>query len=321
MHNLLRYYRQNRKQIWIAVLFIAMILIGIQLLNRYTINQSNAEMGKLDSGNSIKDTVSTKYTDPVISSGSMPEAQAKDNKNIIDTFVDYCNNGKTEDAYNILTDECKQMNYPVLQNFIDNYYKRIFTGTKTCDMQSWVNDGNFSTYKVTFMGDMMSTGKVDNGNGINDYITIVKMPDGKLELNINGYIGRKEINKEYKDSKLDIKVINKDIFMNYEVYNFEIKNTSDKTILLDNKKDVNSVYLGDDHDLKYTARMYEVADSLITFEKDFTRSLSIKFDKVYGAQRNIQNINFTKIIMDYEGYLGTDNIENFKDTESVCIKL
>ncbi|MCL2341510.1 MAG: hypothetical protein FWC53_00080 [Firmicutes bacterium] len=312
MHNFLRYYRQNRKKIWTAILFAALIIIGLQLLNRYTINQNKSQIGIGNSGNSIQNAVSAKITTPIISQGSIPAKEANNNKDLIDAFVNNCNSQKIEEAYNMLTDECKQMNYPTLESFTNNYYKVIFTSTKMCDIQSWIANGSSYTYQLTFIDDIMSTGKADSTNEINDYITIVKTDGGEAKLNINGYVGRKNINKSYTGSGLNIKIESKDVFMDYEIYNLEIKNTSDKTILLSDKKSDNMVYLEDANSNKYGARMYQVDDILLKFDSGFSRKLNLTFDIVYGTGRVMKSMNFSNIIM---------NTEEFTDTKNIGINL
>lgn len=326
MHNLLRYYRQNRKKIWVTIIFIGFIIGIIQLLNWFTANEMNKNIGQNiqsneENGNRITDTIPIKETKPAITEGYISETQAKKNKDTIDMFIEYCNNKKVKEAYNLLTDECKETNYPTIQGFINNYYKRVFATARTCSIQNWIVSGNSCTYQITYLEDIISSGKIDNSNSINDYITVIKMEDKEQKLNINSYIGRKEINSTGSNNGVTIKVISKDIYMDYETYHIEVRNESGKSILLDTKKDENTVYLADKNELKYASKIYEVDNNLLLFKNGFSGKLSIRFNKIYGAERDIRSMEFTNIIMDYEKYVAKEDNKEVEQIGRVTINI
>ena len=45
---------------------------------------------------------------------------------IIIKFIDYCNSGEINSAYELLSDDCKQILFPSIESFLNNYYNRIF---------------------------------------------------------------------------------------------------------------------------------------------------------------------------------------------------
>lgn len=96
-------------------------------------------------------------------------------ENTIKKFIDYCNSGKTENAYNMLTDKCKEEMYPSLQNFVDNYYTNKFSTPKNYI----ITKVNAYVYKVDLKESSVNTGKISE-DSIQDFIIV---QDNKLNIN------------------------------------------------------------------------------------------------------------------------------------------
>lgn len=96
-------------------------------------------------------------------------------ENTIKKFIDYCNSGETEKAYNMLTDKCKEDMYPSLQNFVDNYYTNKFSTSKNYI----ITKINAYVYKVDLKECSVNTGKLSEYS-IQDFIIV---QDNKLNIN------------------------------------------------------------------------------------------------------------------------------------------
>ena len=96
-------------------------------------------------------------------------------ENTIKKFIDYCNSGKTENAYNMLTDKCKEEMYPSLQNFVDNYYTNKFSTPKNYI----ITKVNAYVYKVDLKESSVNTGKISE-DSIQDFIIV---QDNILNIN------------------------------------------------------------------------------------------------------------------------------------------
>ena len=96
-------------------------------------------------------------------------------ENTIKNFIDYCNNGEKENAYNMLTDKCKEDMYPSLQNFVDNYYTNKFSTPKNYI----ITKVNAYVYKVDLKESSVNTGKISE-DSIQDFIIV---QDNKLNIN------------------------------------------------------------------------------------------------------------------------------------------
>lgn len=215
MNRIIRWYNKNRKIFWVIV-FIAIIVINLpRVLNEYA-------KDKKEKSSSISNNTTTygNKSYSVISEETVKEEVNTENTNIINSFIDFCNNGNIEKSYQILSKNCKEKLYPTINEFADKYYNKIFNNKKSYEMQAWVSNGNYYTYKVNLKEDILSTGNA-NSASIEDYYTIV-YEDGTFKLNINSYIGNVEINKFNEIDSAKIEILSKDIFMDYEIYNINV---------------------------------------------------------------------------------------------------
>jgi len=264
-------------------------------------------------------TIPEKEKKSAVSGGTLSSQIATENKNIINTFVEYCNNKNIESAYNLITDECKEKMFPTMQDFYDTYYSKIFGEARICELQVWITEGNWYTYEVKLMEDILSTGRTGQTTMYTDYYTIVKTEQGEQKLNINRYIGRKNIEKETVGGTATVKVLSKDVYLDYELYNMEIKNNTSKTILIDSQRKTDTVFLIDNNSLSYQANIHEIDASTLRLDGYIQRKISIKFNKVYNPSRKIRTINFTDIIPDYEEY--KENSGEYEKSQSMMIHI
>lgn len=299
MYKLIRFYNQNRKTIFKIILIIVFAFGILQLMNYFTKMKNKEE---IDASNiiSTKNDVSSELVSDksLISGGSVSSTKLKKDTEVINEFVNYCNEGDINSAYNLLTDECKEEMFSTVEDFYDIYYLEIFKGErKIHTIENW--SGNI--YQVRFSGDILSTGNINNGETNQDYITIVK-DNGENKLNINSYIGRNKANKttEYKDIKFTITSI--ETYMDYEIYNISIENNSKNDILLDTNDDIESVYLLDDRDMKYYFYSNEIIENRLLVKSQFTNELQIKFANFYSSTRKIDRLMFSKFVLDYNAY-------------------
>lgn len=312
--NLRRSMVDNRYKILGIIIGAILIFAVIQLFNN---------MAKNSSTNSTSITVNQNTyqpSDTMIYGGDISAKEQEINNNVIDTFIGYCNNKETQKAYNLLTDECKNLIYPQIEYFEQNFINKIFDTKKTYSMQSWITNKGLDTYKVRIIEDILSTGKLVEEETSEDYYTIVNQ-NGEYKLNINSYIGRKNVNKEQETDNLKISVISKDVYMNYEIYNIQVQNKTNNTIFLDSKQDTKSVYLTGSGTNTFRAFIYELGDATLTLKARQTKYISIKFNKVYNPNVEVGKMVFSNIINNYDDYKQTTNKQDYKNITKMEIEL
>lgn len=311
MYRLIRFYNQNRKKIIRIILVIVFIFILIQVLN---VLAKNNFFSKKSINNAIynNEQVNTNVLNSkksVISGKDIPTDKLQKETDIINDFLDYCNSGNIESSYELLTDECKEEMYPTIDDFKRIYYIPTFNYEKKLyTLENW----NDNIYQVRITGDILSTGKIDDSNTKQDYMTVVKKDDG-YKLNINGYVGRKNLNKVTDNKNVKIVITQIDTYMDYEIYSLNIENNSANTIKLDSSDDTKSVYLLDKNNQKTYFFNNEIIENKLIVQSKFKTNLKIKFANNYSSTRTMKNIVFSKFILNYDEYSKMENKNEFKD--------
>lgn len=295
MHNLMRFIRQNKKQIIKVALIVAFFILMLQLLNYFAANQtSNDSNRKSDIYNTSNGTILSDKS--AVSGGSISTSEINKVNSKIDEFVKYCNEHNTEEAYNMLSVSCKEELYPEINDFISNYYEPLFKDEKrNYSIENWASN----TYIVKFTGDLLATGKSANDSTYQDYITIIE-ENGQTKLNINKYIGREEINKKSSSDNIEAIVLYREKYMDYEVYKMQITNHTGSTILLDQLTKTDGIYLKDNNDTKHIAYSNEMIKDDLQIYNGHTNTIKIKFDNPYIVGRKIKSLCFSNVVLNYD---------------------
>lgn len=318
MYKLIRFYNQNRRKIIKIILIIVFIIAIIQLLNYFSKrdNRSEKSINNENINNVIygKEVISDKSA---VTGDGVSEKQLKNDSEIINKFLNYCNEGNLNEAYNILTDECKEEMYPTLNDFNNIYFKYTFGGEKkTYTIENWIDN----VYQVRITGDILSTGKIDNATTKQDYITIVE-ENNELKLNINKYVGRSTPDKVTEIDNIKFTVTQVDTYMDHKEYNLLIENNSSNDILLDTSNDTKSIYLIDRNDKKTYFLSSEITPNQFVVQSKYKTNLKVKFGYEFASINSLKNIVFSKSILNYDEYRKLDNKEQFNDFQELKIKI
>ncbi len=262
--------------------------------------------------NSMQAQDVTKPNNPVITDSKLNEKEVEDNSQIIKTFVEYCNENKLQEAYNILTNDCKEQLYSTIDIFKQNYINQIFKTKKSYKLELWAESNNYYTYRITYIaGNVLQTGGYDTENNYIDYITIVKN-DNEFKLNLNQFIKKENINKKNENDYINITINNRLIYLNYETYNITIENKTNNTILLNDKKALRSMYLLDRNDVQYISMINEIPASMLTITPKSNTTINLKFNKIYNADVRITSMKINDIYLNKEEYDLNPNNENLE---------
>lgn len=311
INNLFRKYNQNKRGLWTIIIVIVFSYVIIQavygllrnikekkreeLINQINENTQTSSNSNLE--NNTQDTNSEITTDTT----------RKNSKKLIEQFVKYCNNNQIEDAYGMISKDCKTVLFPNINIFKNNYIKKIFNQNKTVKVEKEIY-GN-GIYKVTYMNNILQSGGKSDKQRI-DYIYITDEDENKV-LSLNKFLYIKKIGTESKNKRLNIEVIEKQIFIDYEIYTIKITNNTENEILIANQNDVNNINLTDENDVKYSSYIDELATEILVVQQNGTKTINIKFNKTFNTDRKIKYMNFN-VIMDYNAYIKGQDFETLK---------
>ena len=302
MHKLIRFYYKNRLKVWALILGIVFLIAIIQILNIVASNNLKVENDKIAQETTLENNVVSydKESQSIISSGKVQEEYKSDFGNLINQFFTYCIEHKPQLAYELLSKDTKESLYPTETLFEEMYYSEKFKENKQFSFQSWINTGKLYIYQVKIFDNMLMTGKTDD-TYYEDFVTI-SPEDGEYKLNINNLIGIKEINQTYNNKFLQINVKKSQVFMDYEIYTFDIKNLSENTIKLDSMKKTDNIYVVDEKGNKYSALLQENTEEEMVFNPKESRRINIKFSDTYREGIVIDQIVFEDIVTNYPEY-------------------
>ena len=193
--NIFRWYNQNRGKFWATILVIVFLLLIIYTLN-YLYKVQDQERNNRIAENSSNITNSTqenvvqnpnrKQNQSMVSGGTVPEGYEDIFSDLINNFFTYCKNHEPEKAYDLLSTDCKEILYPNVQIFTDQYYKNKFSTEKLYSFQSWTSKEMF-IYQVRIYNNMLATGQGSDQQYIQDYVSVVN-DNGEYKLNVDGFL-------------------------------------------------------------------------------------------------------------------------------------
>ena len=288
----------------IKILMIIIFILIFFALNRLLVfiskkgnNKSEVQMGENIETNTsqIYNSVALESTESVTMGEDMNNYQTQ-LVGTIDQFISYCNEQKIEEAYNLLSDDCKKELYPTINNFINTYYGKVFNGKKkNVSIENW----NSNIYKVTIDEDALSTGNYTQDNSIQDYITIIVDDNKNAKLNINSYIGREKLDKIGSNKNVEITALERNTYMDYQTITFNIKNNTNSDILLDDLLSTDTMYLTDKNGMNYTSYSNEISSAELVVFANQSRDITIKYASKYASDKTIESVVFSKVAFNY----------------------
>lgn len=298
MHKLRQFYHQNKNKVRFVIAIIAFIIIAIQFIN-YISKMNNDKKVQESVINNISNNKITENKNQISSEKSaitgenISTTTLNSVNNLIQEFVTECNNGNIENAYNLISEDCKKLNYKDIQTFKELYYDKVFNNiNKAVTIENWIDN----TYRVNINNNALTTGNVSDIK-MQDYMTVVKEKN-VLKLNINSFIGIEKINEQKTINNITFKIVNKNIYMDYEEYEIQIENQTNNTILLDTQENPKTIYLEDENNVKYYAYSNEIIGNLLKVNKGFFTQITIKFGKKYSSSaKRINSIVFSDVIL------------------------
>lgn len=295
MNNIIRFWNQNRKMIIIGVIAIVLLIVIIQVLNQIVKEQNRPS-------NNVQNVEKQEElpTKSIIGDKTIAVETTKSNVDLIETFIQECNNGNITKAYEMLTEDCREVLFPKEENFKNGYLNIIFSNKRMSNIENFRSNNKLYTYRVTLYDDILATGNAQNAQSYQDYITIDEnAKEGKL--NINSFIQKKVIDKEEEKDGIKITLLSQIIYKDHEDYEIKVENNTNKRISIDSREKSRSIYLVGSNNATYSSNIHEMASNLYEIPAYFSRTYYIKFNKIYDTSRS-RSVSFSDIIPDYEAY-------------------
>lgn len=155
MEKLIRFYNQNKKTIFKYIGIILISYMILKIINTYYENRTFEEY------NTNNTEVNVNTSENIVVDEEIKETKIS---KTVNTFIEYCKTSKSEEAYNMLTDETKKKNkYSTLEKFQMNFVDIFFETEKNYSVSKIEGYSNIYSIEI-YNGDILSTG---NANSIN----------------------------------------------------------------------------------------------------------------------------------------------------------
>lgn len=290
----IRYFNQNRGKVIIIAFAVILTFVLIQTLNEIAKSENTRYANQVEN----KVIIEKEIKKSVIDEGATSIDIAQESKSIINNFVEYCNAKKTSEAYKLLSDDCKNILFPTETDFINNYYNIVFNSFKQYEVENWISNGNFVTYKIRYTNDVLAQGGYKSEYTIEDYYTIVKQ-EKDYKLNINKFVNREQINKSQSKDNFTINILARENYIDYQIYEVDFNNKSNYSIKTYDVSKNSSWNVVDANGLQYSAFLDEIADNNLIIESEIDKKIKIKYSKIYNLNRKVKRIEFNN--MYFEG--------------------
>ncbi len=238
--------------------------------------------------------LSTSYNPdvPIMDNGDTISKNKINNVNdIIKQYFEFCNSKNYNEAFDMLTQECKDYLYDNDVNLFQEYVDSIFTSPKIYNIQNYSNVDNVYIYNLRILDDITATGTSQDYQVYQDKL-VIHDEKNEYKLSNQGYIGKKQINKETEEDNMKVKVIKKEMSYYREEYTLEIRNKTDSYIMLsdDLGGDQITLNLG----TQRRAALNTTNANIIIIPGE-SRQFTLLFDKYYDDGVEPEEINFNNV--------------------------
>lgn len=253
--------------------------------------------------NRPKELIATNTYDPdtpvIDYGGTIPKKEQEPVNETLENYLSFCKNKEYENAFNMLTDDCKNYLYANdIENF-KTYVDNIFNTYNSYSYnQNYSNIGNKYVYDVNILNsDILSTGTTGGYDKYKEKITIID-ENGTKKIANQGYIDNEDVGIEAEDDYLKIKIKSKDMSYSRVGYNLEITNKTDKTIVIADNKASKEITLNINGYLQ-NANNVEILNAVLLPGE--TKEFQIIFDKYYDSKKDDEeiNLNYIRVLQDY----------------------
>lgn len=312
MNKIVRFYNQNRIMIWFCIITICIVIAIIQILNsQYKLHNS---VNNSSSSNNTTAIINNSNNNNLINSSSNNTNISNvvtSEKQAINKFLNLCNKGEIDSAYKMIDDNCKLALYPTKEDFVNTYYNTYFDTEKVFNITSW----NSYSYKVIFSIDPITTGSVDNSSTMIDYMYVVAT-NGSYKINISGFLKKESMNISKNSSYLNVNIVERQVFKDYEVYTLKVKNLTKADIYIDNLINSN-MYIVDGKSNKFYLNSSDYTEEDFKILADNEKSFKLKFNRKYNTSNvGSYKLVFGNMIIQNKKY----TVESVTETNQIEIK-
>lgn len=264
-------------------------LIGIIALVWFTIIAIN---NLLKISNQTKEPTTT-YTphEAVLDSNEKAPTKVQNSiEEFIEQYIKYCNNEQYKEAYNMLSDECKEY-FGTFSNYA-RYVCNKFDQPKIYSIQNYSNKDGKYIYNVKLYDDILATGLTNSTyNYQEEKITASYDENKNIIFSVGNFIEEVKINNVQENDYVKIDLQSKSVKYSTETYKVRITNRSENLVVIRNGQVENEVVL----ELNGETRTATNIDSVIVLDPGESLEYYFTFNKYFDDTEDAKSLIFNSI--------------------------
>lgn len=289
-----RFFRKYRRILFVVFIVWAMIFF----INKIVGNLNN---------DYVAEQTYEPHTAVINNSRKVSSSMQRTIEEMIDEYMNYCNNGDFDKAFEMLSKDCREYEF---NNDIETYMSYLYTKMPTEKLYSIQNYSSTEyngkemyIYEIKYTDDLLATGLTNSTYSYTqENITFFKGDDG-IEMNVGNYMYHTDIKNISENEYLKIDVVDKVVNYSIETYKVKFTNRSNYTIVIADGQEKDEILLRLNNE---TRKRSEVND--IVLKPGASDTVEFTFKKFVDDGDNSNFILFSSIRV-MEQYSGTENVE------------
>ena len=232
----IRHFGRKNRKILIIVIIIWGIVVGINFMLKHRVIKPEAKTTYEPHVSVMKNTSST------------PKNMQEPIENLIEQFVDSCNEGNYQKAFNLLSKDCREYTF---ENNVEKFMEHVLVKMpvpKQYSIQSYsdvmVGSKKIYIYEIKYIDDILATGLTDSEYIYsNEKMSFYRDEENNIQMSVGNYIYHTPVQSISENEYLKIDVIDKVVNYSIETYQIKFTNRSEYTIVVSDGYGTNEVVL------------------------------------------------------------------------------
>lgn len=241
-------------------------------------------------------------------SSTTPKTLQQPIETLIEKYVTACNEQNYQEAFNLLSDECREYEFDNNPAEFLNHVLTKMPSPREYSIQNYSNiniaEGNLYIYEVRYTEDMLATGLTNSEYLFtSEKMAFLKDKDGNIKMSVGSYIYHTPIQSVAENEYLKIDVVDKKVNYSIEEYEVKFTNRSEYTVVIADSYGKNEVEL----QLINETRGKENQDYII-LEPGQSITQNLIFSKFVDDGDSSLNLIFgsVRVMQNYSGIDGVD---------------
>ena len=291
----IRHFFRRNKRLLFVILIVWLIIFFINMLFK---------------NRKVEPAPTTTYEPHVSvmdSTKSTPKALQSPIENKIKDYVDACNEGNYQKAFDMLSEDCKKYSFNNdIEKFMIHVLVKMPTPKKYA-IQDYsttkVDNKNMYIYEVKYTDDFLATGLTNSTYAYTSEKFVFYEGDEGLLVNVGNYIDHRDIKSISENESLKIDVVDKVVEYEIEKYKIKLLNRTNNTIVIADGVESDEIVLClSTNEKRSRQETYDIV--LKPFDE---KEIEITFPKFSDDGDTSQKIEFKQIRV-MEHYSGTEDV-------------